>query len=544
MIAWAAVTVLVAACSSDGDQPFPGAAAPTSASSSASDSALTTETAPEASAGQIVIDPAAAGSPFDRRLLGTNMPAWVGPVKLGDQAFQQRIADLGTTVVRMPGGSWSSAYDWLACEDGDADGCYWTWAARPSDYLGFLADTGLDGMWTVNFNSTAQSAAALVAFFNGAVTDQRVIGVDRDGKDWGTVGQWAALRGEHGHPEPHRVQYWEIGNEVYGANADAGPECASFGWEDLWTCDGATYVAGDDAHDGFVAYEAAMRAVDPDILIGAVGIGGSQSEWSGFGEKVIAAAAELFDFYIVHDYGFSETPSYDEALKRPVDAWPHVMKGPLDELANVRSGTPAPVAITEYNMFFFADGDKTAMMSSAIDAIYMADTIGQMARNGVQMANQWNIVNGTNSTEGDFGLLDPDTSEPMPQFYAIALWSRFGDHLAPCSAGFDAELTLDVFCGRDDAGVLSVMAINKTDAPVESSIAGLAASTYDVVVDVAAATSLDDTTMVYNGSSNRALPLDDSPGTSLGSTVGGSIDVTFDPFSITLVTLSPRSPAG
>ena len=195
-------------------------------------------------------------------------------------------------------------------------------------------------------------------------------------------------------------------------------------------------------------------------------------------------------------------------------------------------------------MFLFADGDKTAMMSSAIDALYMADTIGQMARNGVQMANQWNIVNGTNSTEGDYGLLDPETSEPMPQFYAIALWSRFGDHLTPCGAGFDAELTLDVFCGRDDAGVLSVVAINKTDAPVESSIAGLGSSIYDVVADVAAATSLDDTTMVYNGSSNRALPLDDSPGTSLGSTVGGSIDVTFDPFSITLVTLSPRSPAG
>ena len=88
------------------------------------------------------------------------MPAWVGPVKLADQAFQQRIANLGTTVVRMPGGSWSSSYDWLACENGDADGCSWTWAARPSDYLGFLADTGLDGMWTVNFNSTAQSAAA------------------------------------------------------------------------------------------------------------------------------------------------------------------------------------------------------------------------------------------------------------------------------------------------------------------------------------------------------------------------------------------------
>ena len=38
---------------------------------------------------------------------------------------------MGTSVLRMPGGSWSNAYDWLACETDT--GCEWHWAARPSD---------------------------------------------------------------------------------------------------------------------------------------------------------------------------------------------------------------------------------------------------------------------------------------------------------------------------------------------------------------------------------------------------------------------------
>ena len=27
---------------------------------------------------------------------------------------------------------------------------------------------------------------------------------------------WANLRRQHGHPEPYRVRYWGLGNEMYG----------------------------------------------------------------------------------------------------------------------------------------------------------------------------------------------------------------------------------------------------------------------------------------------------------------------------------------
>ena len=166
-------------------------------------------------------------------------------------------------MIRMPGGSWSDAYDWLGCELGDPERCDWHWAIRPSEYLALLESTGLPGMWTVSINSTAEEAAALVAFFNGDVGDTRPIGTDRNGRNWLTVGHWAQLRTEHGHPEAASIHYWEIGNEIYGAVQSAGPHCASWGWEDAWTCDGTEYVDGTTDHDGFLQFRQAMRVCRP-----------------------------------------------------------------------------------------------------------------------------------------------------------------------------------------------------------------------------------------------------------------------------------------
>lgn len=99
-------------------------------------------------------------------------------------------------------------------------------------------------IWTVSINGSAQEAAALVAFFNGAVDDERPIGPDLRGRDWQTVGHWARLRAEVVSQEPFPVRYWEIGNEVYGAKGEVGPNCSEWGWEDVWTCDADEYLRG------------------------------------------------------------------------------------------------------------------------------------------------------------------------------------------------------------------------------------------------------------------------------------------------------------
>ena len=191
----------------------------------------------------IAVDAAAATQPFDRRLLGTNVPAWIGPERLADPEFVAATVDSGVSLLRMPGGSWSNAYDWAACELRDTERCVFIDSARPTDFIDFMQATGLAGKWTVSINQTAQSAAAAVAFFNGDVGDPTVIGVDRDGVDWGTVGSWAASCERR---QPGSGRHRALGGGQRGvrrhARVQAEISVPSFGWEDVWTCDGTEYV--------------------------------------------------------------------------------------------------------------------------------------------------------------------------------------------------------------------------------------------------------------------------------------------------------------
>lgn len=500
----------------------------------------TTQPAAAVAADEIAIDVGKVSGTFDRRMLGTNVPAWVRPEKLADPRFQELAVASGASVVRMPGGSWSSSYDWLACENGDADGCFWTWAARPSDFVGFLAATGLEGMWTVSFEGTAQEAAALVAFFNGDVDDTREIGTDRRGTDWGTVGQWASLRAEHGHPEPQRVQLWEVGNEVFGAKRDtAGGSCYEFGWEDVWTCDGEEYVHGNDDHDGFLAYRTAMQAVDPSIEVGAVGVSAPDA-WGGFGIEVIEGTAGAMDFYILHDYPFSSDTDVDSILEQPQRSWPWLADAVTPTL-EAAGAAEVPVAVTEYGWISTIDADTEAKLSRAVNALYIADLIGQMAASGVRIANQWNFGNGAGSTGADYGMVNLEDDSRYPQYYALAMWARFGTDLLEVSSGIDGATTLSVYAAATPDGGITVLAVNKTGDDVEARLRlDGATGPYRVTADVAAADSVDATSMTFNGEADPPVDLAQVASLPVGDATG-SLTYAFEPYSITVLHLTPAT---
>ena len=400
----------------------------------------------------IVVDVNGPSTLFDRRLLGTNVPAWIGPERLADPEFQAATIESGVSLLRLPGGSWSNSYDWAGCEVGDAERCYFIGSARPSDFIDFLQATDLPGMWTLSANGTAQSAAAAVAFFNGDVDDDRMIGRDREGVDWGTVGSWAALRELGGNPEPYRIELWEFGNEVFGGRPESGgDECAEFGWEDVWTCDGAEYVVGDDEHDGYLAVRAAMLAVDPSIEVGAVGVG-DPTGWSDWGSEVIELAGDDLDFYVVHSYGFDESPGGEAAVRRPSALWPETM-------ADVREylDEDVPVAVTEYNLVSFEAGDSDQTMTKAMNALFVADTIGQFAVSGVEIANQWNLANGTTGSGTDYGMISLEDGSRFPQYEAMEMWSRVGSALLPVEVSDDA---LRAYATRHEDGRLVLLVLN------------------------------------------------------------------------------------
>jgi len=442
----------------------------------------------------IVIDLGAEPRPIDRRLLGTNVPAWIGPARLADPEFQTQTKTAGVSLLRMPGGSWSTWYDWAACEEADPEGCYFVGSARPTDFIDFMQATELPGMWTLSINHTAQSAAAAVAFFNGAVDDERVIGVDRNGVDWGTVGSWASLRARGGNDAPHRIDLWEVGNEVFAGRPESGGnQCASFGWEEVWTCDGSEYVTGDDQHDGYLAIRAAMKAVDPAVEVGAVGVG-DPSEWSNWGNEVIDGTGDELDFYIVHAYGFDSSPSGEAAVRRPSELWPEIVRTTRESL-----DADIPLAITEYNLVSFEAADTEQAMTKAMNALYIADSIGQLAVNGVEIANQWNLGNGTTGSGTDYGMISMDDGSTFPQYDAMAMWSRAGSELLPTAVEDDV---LRVYATRHDDGRLTALVFNLSGAETTRTIrlAGGAPVDDAELVSVWAA-DLSDTTMSTESSS-------------------------------------------
>ncbi|MBP1466887.1 alpha-L-arabinofuranosidase [Candidatus Chloroploca sp. M-50] len=522
--------------------PLPVEATPTPLPES--DPALPSDASPVPSPldhdGTLQLDATASGQAIDARLFGTNVPAWLNPSGLADPTLIERTITAGTTVIRMPGGSWSNHYDWLGCQLGDEANCYWTWAAQPIHFLELLSRVDQEGMWTINFNGTSQEAAALVAFFNAMPDDSREIGVDRRGRDWKTVGHWAQLRAELGYPEPVPIKLWEIGNEIYGGKEDVGKGCTPWGWEEGgWTCDGTEYVLGRgegaERDEGFLDFRNAMQAVDPTILVGAVGVP-FQDDWNNWGNDVIAAAGDAMDFYVVHQYPYYEPPSsIQEPLAEPQQTWQAIVADVHAAFDRYAGGRRVPIAVTEYNLFSFQDFDTERWMTRAINMLHLADTIGQMAVHGVAMGNQWNLANGETDSFGNYGLLDAGSLERYPQYYVFPLWTNFGNTLLPIESSFDPATTLSVYAGRKDENTLTLLVINKQGQAQRALIAldGVAEVT-GARVDVAAADSLDAMQVRWNGVADPANDLSDAPPTELTG-VSSRFIYAFAPYSVSLL---------
>ncbi len=519
-------------------------ASASTADSQALDAAMSAEPKTLAPRATITVQAADAGKPLDPRLFGTNVPAWVNPQQLGDERVRRITAAIGKPFLRLPGGSWANHYDWLKCENGDPDGCHWTWASKPTDFLNFVKATNGSAMWTVSFNGTSKEAAALVAFFNGSVNDTTLIGVDVRGRNWKRVQDWAKLRASHGNRDPMRIELWEVGNEIYGAKPGfGGSNCASWGWEEVWTCDGNEYMLGkgrgEARREGYLEFRKAMRAVDSTIKVGAVGVD-KPGEWWDWGNKVFEKGGADLDFYVIHAYGFDKQPANAAAiLDRPQRLWKDIFATTHAAMDRLGARRRIPIAVTEYNMAAFQDLDNGQLMTRAVNALFIADMIGQLAVNGATIANQWNLANGRAGNGTDYGLIDAAKALRNPQYYALRLWNSVGNTLLPVASPLSDATTLSTYAARAADGTISVLAINKTGEPIDVSIA-LAGLTKPVKVsaDVLEAETLETTDILFNERLSPQPDFSNAPAKALGQATG-SFDYSFAKYSITVLRFKP-----
>ena len=238
-----------------------------------------------------VIDPAFAVGAVDRRLFGSfiehmgraiyggiyepghpsaDAAGWRGDVL-------ELVRELGVTVVRYPGGNFVSGYDW---EDGVGPR-----EARPTrldmawrsiepnavgtdEFLAWAMLAGAEPMLAVNLGTRGAEAARNLVEYCNAPAGSRFA-------DW---------RVANGHPDPHGVRLWCLGNEMDGP------------WQ-IGHTSAIEYAR--------LAAEAgrAMRRADPSIEL--VACGSSSSRMPTFGaweETVLDVAWEVTDYLSLHAY--------------------------------------------------------------------------------------------------------------------------------------------------------------------------------------------------------------------------------------------------
>lgn len=300
------------------------------------------------------------------------------------------------------------------------------------EHMRFVNSIGAQAILTVNYGagldkrgkvSTAASlsqkvrrAAAWVAYLNGSPSDTRPIGIDEEGNDWQTVGYWAKRRADRGYSAPYGVKYWEIGNEVYGR------------WEPGYTT--VRQYASD-----FIVFATTMKAIDPSIKIGAVGLwnphgrgdADSLDEWNA---TLLRIAGDSIDFLVLHLY----YPSAGQISYTSPEWFAATMAAAQQVLSDLREiravlavnssrAEQIELVVTEYGIWP-ADSSDPRDYSNLARALHDADLLMTLLRHGselrVTLATAWNL-HSSNATAAIGYDWATGTRRLRPNYHAFQL---------------------------------------------------------------------------------------------------------------------------
>lgn len=439
---------------------------------------------------RIVVDTDTVQRDIPSTMFGGNAAMWSSNLHQNTDVVE-KVGASGLRVIRFPGGSTSDTYHWQEYEPGNPSN---SWSTNTTEFIQFAQAAGAEPMITANFGTgTAQEAADWVAFTN-------------------VQNNW-------------HVQYWEVGNEIYGS------------WESSWTHDAAQYMLGDSTHDGFNDFCAAMKAIDPTIQVGAVGTLDAQ-EYDGWGPMVLQLADDCLDFYVIHRYPYGPgTIDYTGLLLDPQSAWPMIAGDVYQMIADYAPGRDVAVGLTEYNSYW-TEPESPAV--ETVNMLYLADTLGQAIQQGFAYANHWDVINGATPNNNRYGLLLEDQANyRQPSYYVYPLWATAGDQLISSTVSLDPGLELAVYTTRHSStGDVTLIAINKTGALTGTVTIDSLAGCGVVEATFAQGNSLADPSVAYNGVEDPPLDLSTvSPQITIVSS--GTFSYTLPAYSVTSLTIRP-----
>ena len=427
--------------------------------------------------------------------LGVNDAVW--DANLGTTATSDLLKSGGVQMMRYPGGSYGDIYHW---RDNTAPGGY---VAPGTDFDTFMASVqrvGAEPMIIANYGTGTPEEAA----------------------------DWVRYAKDKGY----RAKYWAIGNENYGNGHYGGA------WEadDHADKSPAAYAAG------VVAYSEAMKAVDPDIKIGAVltmpgnwpdGLVGS-GDAGTWNKEVLTRAGAHIDFVDVHWYPGGDNAAVALTKTEHIDDAMYLLRGQLAQYAG-QYADGIGISLTEANV---GVGQNTQP-----GALFLADAYSELLDNGVFTVQWWNVRNGIGTVStvagqtdyGDYGMFssgtcvsdgtvcEPPLNTPFAPYHALTLMKSFvhpGDQLV--RAGTDNPLVA-AHAARRPNGDLGVLLINRDPDNQQAVTLDYRGYSPD--------TASPPTVMSYgNGASALSTATD-----------GTATRQTLPPYSLTLLTLHPAA---
>lgn len=446
------------------------------------------------------------------------------------------VRELKPNILRFPGGCFADSYHW---KDGigqrdkrptvwnQAWGGWETNEVGTDEFIQLCRLTNSEPLICVNFGSgSPQEAADWVEYCNGSAESK-----------------FGAIRAMNGHPEPYRVKYWMIGNEIYGS------------WE-IGHCDVETYAKG------YLEFYRAMKILDPEIKIIAVAGNGNDLNLSWLREFLELVRSQV-DYLTLHCYtpliGNFSPPSqelYKSVVAAPLKYERVFSAAKLIIGKTIKEGKDIKLAVTEWNTMYHNTRCREQTLEAAI---FVAGMLNVFIRNSniVEICNFSELVGGW---EGAGIRIEHGNIYVTPSYLVMKMYSNLQANrpvkISVTSDTFDVKEIgnvpsmkgvpyLDaIACPSPDRRQLHLIVINRN--PSEDIMASINIHGYRVRaqgnVQVINA-SPDALAIVEEVTSARNYPeLPDliSLRTSTISNVGSQFTYTFPAHSVTAISLSQR----
>ena len=451
----------------------------------------------------------------DARWFGLNTAVWDG--YFDTTSTSNALSELGTSILRFPGGSLSDEYHWATGKSGTNT---WAWGTTFNNFVHIATNAGVQAMITVNYGTgTPQEAAAWVRHAN--------------------------------FTNHFNFKNWEIGNECYGT----------------WETD--TNVNPHDPYTYAVRaaqYIAQMKTADATIKIGLPVVTGEDSSANGYTSHpiynsrtgtthygwtpvVLATLKSLGvtpDFLVHHVYPEYQNDS-DQTLLQASANWANAAADLRQQITDYfgATGTNLELLCTENN----ADaGNQGRQSTSIVNGLYLADSLAQLMKTEINAFIWWDLRNGSDTAgdfnsllygwrnNGDLGIIGGSNTR-YPVFYGFKLMqylARPGDTVLNATSDY---FLLSTYAARKANGALSLLVINKdSTANLATQITLTNFFPWSTATVRSYGIAQDEATRTNGPAAAQDIATNSLAG------AGTNFTTAFPPYSLTLFTFAPAAP--